>query len=284
MHGLRLKESSQTFEPNNILLRESFSSGSDSEEVARILVAMKSNGIEPDAATFTIMIEELVGRMEDAPAEDHVRAVNQIFKDMTSAGLRPNLETYGKMLYAVASLANGADEAVAAVEKHMGDAGFKATPHMITILIERCLDRNPATASSSIRNILKEHSLTSVSQADQTLWERVMTGYAITGETTEAMALFEDLANAGRPVTSLACLKDLLGSLLQNGERDSAKKVVSTVLDSKLMKNAGEEDDEMMNVDGRYWRHHFWFLAMQEGLIEEGVLPNEVVRNLTKSR
>lgn len=272
-------------EPNirtfNILIRESFrSSRSGSpEDVKSLLRAMKSQGVEPDGATFTIIIEELLGGLESASAAEQVHVVEQILADIQAAGLRANLETYGKMLYAVSSLANGgADEAIAAVQQHMRADGFSATSHMVTILIERALSRDPlpSDTGATIRALLQEHRLSNINQGDQTLWERVMSAHAVTGDVPAAMDVFGQLARAGRPVTSLPCLSDLLKALLADRNAKTiadAKEVVMVVLNHKLERAAVQ--GEFLERDDRYWRHHFWFLAKENGLIDDGasVLP-----------
>ncbi|PTB66546.1 hypothetical protein BBK36DRAFT_1159577 [Trichoderma citrinoviride] len=263
----------ENIEPNvrtyNVLIRQAFRDDSP-DDVQTLLKVMSEHGIDPDPATFTIILEEVIGRMGEASAADQVEAVHSVFQDIQRAGLRPNQETYGKMLYAVSSLANGSDEAVAAVLTHMRDnTDFKVTPHMVTILIERALGRDPPDMGA-IDTLLAGHGFSRVSDGDQTLWERVMSANAITGNTDRAMDIFHDLQKAGRPVTSLPCLTDLLWALLGADKRDEARHVVDVVLDYKT----GEGDWDGDFKDERYWRHHFWFLANERGLLEGRELPD----------
>lgn len=262
----------EQIEPNvrtyNIIIRQSFRDGSP-DEVQNLLKVMSENNIEPDSATFTIILEEVIGGMGPAPAADQVEAVHLVFQDIAKAGLRPNQETYGKMLYAVSSLANGTDEAIDAVLKHMRQDDFKVTPHMVTILIERALNRDPPSMKD-IDTLLLEHGFSHVGVGDQTLWERVMSANAITGNTDRAMAVFEDLQKAKRPVTSLPCLTDLLWALLASEKRDEARRVVDVVLEYKTK----DRDWEGESKDNRYWKHHFWFLAEERGLLEGREVPD----------
>ncbi|PNY25008.1 Pentatricopeptide repeat-containing protein, mitochondrial [Tolypocladium capitatum] len=268
-------------EPNirtyNILLRESFR-GDTPDDVQSLLRAMKAQGVEPDAATFTIILEEVLGVLDNTSAAEQVHAVQQVFADIEAAGLRANLETYGKMLYAVASLANGgADEAVAAVQAHMRAAGFSTTPHMVTILIERALARDHPQPGA-VQALLREHGLAHVAQGDQTLWERVMSAYAATGDISAAMAVFADLARAGRPVTSLPCLTDLLRALLAAERPEDARDVVRAVLRHKVGCAATEGVE--VGRDARYWRHHFWYMARENGLLNWAEVPLELQARL----
>ncbi|KAH7244311.1 uncharacterized protein BKA55DRAFT_573615 [Fusarium redolens] len=265
-HDLLAWAGKQGLAPNtrtyNILIRETIRMGHH-KDVDELLKSMQREGIEPDSATFTILLEAVIGRMEDASAEEQVAAIKAVFNDIEQAGLKPNLETYGKMLYALDGLPNCSDDVIAALQQHMRSNGFGSvlTPHMITILVERALRHDPPDINK-IRNLLKGNNLTKVSTGDQTLWERVMTAHAIGGDVREAMSIFDDLAESGRPVTSLSCLKELMQALLENGDMDSAKRVVDVVLKHKL------HDRESKSANERYWRHHFWYLAQHNGLID----------------
>lgn len=284
----------------NILLRETLRSANPGDDAQSLLQAMKDQGIDPDAATFTILLEALLGGMKMAPAAEQVQAVQQVFSDMEAVGLQPTHETYGKMLHAVSSLANGGtDEAVAAVQAHMRAGGLSTTPHAVTILIQRALSRDPlpANAGAEIRNILEEHGLTSVNRGDQTLWERVVSAYAVTGELASAMSVFNQLSKAGRPVMSLPCLTDLLRALLAGGDADvdadidaspttpavaaadHAREVVRVVLRHKLKRAALEA--ESSKDDDRFWKHHFWHLAREYDLVDWSEVPADLASRLT---
>lgn len=287
--------SREGIEPNirtfNIMLGESLRCATSSEQTAALLETMKKQKVEPNEATFTIILQQVLGGMEDASAAEQVQAVEQLLSDMEKAGLRANLETYGKMLYAVASLPDGgAEEAVLAVQQHMQAAGLSATPHMVTILVERALARGrgrgrglgpvgpagPAApdAGAAIRDLLRRHNLTSIGQGDQTLWERVMSAHAVTGDVAAAMDVFDQLARAGRTVTSLPCLTDLVEALLARGDAKAvadARHVVGVVLSHKL--DMAVTEPEVLAPDARYWRHHFWFLALENGLVEREKAP-----------
>ncbi|KAH7262633.1 hypothetical protein BKA59DRAFT_464210 [Fusarium tricinctum] len=265
-HQLLAWAGQQGLSPNtrtyNILIRETIRMGHN-DDVNELLRSMQKEGVDPDSATFTILLEAVIGRMEDASADEQVAAIKSVFGDIEKAGLKPNLETYGKMLYALDGLPNCSDDVIAALQQHMRSNGFGSvlTPHMITILIERALRRDPPDINK-IRSLLRDNKLTKVSTGDQTLWERVMTAHAISGGTKEAMSIFDDLAASGRPVTSLSCLNDLMHALLEKGDIDSAKRVVGVVLKHKL------HDREDKEANERYWRHHFWYLAQHNGLID----------------
>ncbi|KAL6399012.1 hypothetical protein AUP68_17548 [Ilyonectria robusta] len=248
----------------NILIRESLRAD-DPEDAKDLLRSMKNQGVQPDAATFTVLLEGVIGRMGDeATPEEQVQAVDQVFADIESANLVPNQETYGKMLYSVAGLPNGSEEAIAAVQAHMRGKGITVTAHMVTILVERALSRDPPDIHA-VRDLLREHKLKTVDQGDQTLWERVMSAFSVAREPAEALAIFDELADAGRPVTSLPCLLDLVRMLVERGDLQDAERVVGVALAHKL-----KSKEEFNN---RYWRHHFWYMAKENGLLKTADLP-----------
>jgi hypothetical protein len=254
----------QEIKPNtatyNIMLRETFRT--DARRVHDVMKSMAEDGIEPDNATFTIILEEVLSSTANADTAEQVESVNQALADMEEAGLRPNLETYAKMLYAVSSLAGGSDEAIDAILQHMKGNKLTMTPHMITILIERALAQDQPSIAS-VTSLLAKHGMTDVSKGDQTLWERVMSAHAVTGDPISAMGIFNSLAAKGRPVTSLSCLNDLLRSLHDANMMETAQRVVDAVIDHKMemIKSNGMDD-------ARFWRHHFWHLARDWGLLK----------------
>ena len=255
----------------NILIRASLRhDGTDG--VSHLLQVMAKQGIQPNGATFTIMLEEFLSKMHDASAAEQVGAIHHVLEDIAASGLQPNLETWGKMLNAVASLPDGgADEAIQVVQDRMRSSGQSITVHMVTILIERSLRRNPSD-TEAMEALLEEHKFHGVSTGDQALWERVMTGYAVAGHTEAAMRIFNNLRAAGRPVTSLPCLQGLLNALLDANMGHEAGRMVSTVLEYKM----GTQRDD--SIGEGYWKHAFWFLAQEKGLLQGLELPPDLKR------
>lgn len=243
----------------NITIKSSLK-GHSNQDVLGILKTMKSQGIEPDAATFTIILEEVIGGLHNATAAEQVLAVGHTFADMEAAGIRPNVETYSKMLHAVSGLTNSSNAAIDAVQAHMQSRGLGLTPHMITILTERCVDQG-----GDVDAVLDAHNMTTVNDGDQTLWERVASAYARTNRPDDAMRVYRELARAGRPVTSLVCLKDLLETLVASGRWEDGAEVVKETIRYKT----GERERDVR----RYWKHHFWVLAIEHGLVSREEAP-----------
>lgn len=254
---------------HNIILRRAFAAGPD--DVAWIMDMMEKNGVEPNQATFIILIEEMLALTSHDSPEAQVEAVNQVFADLARSNFALTSELYAKALHAVASLANASDAAVDAVLAHLQHQNVRVNPYMVTILIERSLQRAPRSFAP-IEALLQRHGMADTSRGDQTLWERVIRAAALTGEPYVALARFDELAAAERPVTSLPCLNELLRALVAEGDRDNARRVVDSVLHNKMVAQAQRGSHEDMD-DARFWKHHFWYIAKENNLLDETNMP-----------
>lgn len=259
---------------HNIILRKAFSTGPD--DVAWVLDVMAKSGVEPDQATFVILIEEVLAMTGSDTPEQQVAAVNQVFADLARVRMRPSLEVYAKVLYGVASLADASDAAVDAVMAHLQHQNVRVNPYMVTILIERALLREPGSFAP-VQALLKKYGMNELARGDQTLWERVIRAAAVTGRPDVALDMFDKLAAAELPVTSLPCLKELLVALLDKGRADEARRVVGAVLKNKMAAAAQKGAGTDMH-DARYWRHHFWFVAKENQLLDYETMPSGLQR------
>ncbi|OAA69795.1 Major facilitator superfamily domain, general substrate transporter [Cordyceps fumosorosea ARSEF 2679] len=264
---------------HNIILRRAFSSGPD--DVAWIMELMEKNGVEPNQATFVILIEEMLALTGADSPEAQVEAVNQVFADLARSKFALTGELYAKALHAVASLADASDEAVEAVLAHLRHQKVRINPYMVTILIERSLQRDPRSFAP-IEALLHRYGMADISRGDQTLWERVIRAAALTGEARTALARFDELAAAGRPVTSLPCLNELLRALLAEDDTESARRVVDTVLHNKMaaqaQKGSTHGEDGGGDDEARFWKHHFWHVAKENQLLDEKNMPGGLHR------
>ncbi|KAJ6787611.1 hypothetical protein PWT90_05012 [Aphanocladium album] len=254
---------------HNIILRKAFAAGPD--DVAWLMDVMAENGVEPNQATFVILIEEMLSLTGSDAPETQVEAVNQVFADLARSNVALNAELYAKALHAVASLANASDAAVDAVLAHLQHQNVRINPYMVTILIERSLQQQPREFAP-IHALLEKHGMQDISRGDQTLWERVIRAAALTGQPGLALDLFDQLEAADRPVTSLPCLNELLRALAVEEDLVSARRVVDSVLRNKLVAQtqSGAHGDVH---DARFWKHHFWYVAKENNLLDEANMP-----------
>lgn len=274
----------------NILLKETLrNNDQDSETEARVGTArpaesgvmqlfqsMKAASIEPDAATFAIMLEEALGGLQGTTAGQQVEAVDHVFQDIHDAGLQPNQEIFGKLLYAVASLPQSADDAIEAVQDRMRRAGWHITPHMVTTLLDRLMARDPPPSGAAITALLEKHRCTTMAKGDQPLWERAISAYSVAGDVPRAWALYEDMRAIGRAPLQRFANADLVFALINAGKVDEARQVVQLV----LKKTDPNVEGRQLKDGDRYWRHRLWHLAHAHGLLDPDTVPLELKKVL----
>lgn len=261
----------------NILLGESVRTDLSGLEVPRLLKEMKQADIEPDTATFTIILEQVVGGAATGNADEQVLAIDSIFSSIKAAGLQSNLEVYGKVLHAIASNPNGADRAINAVIRNMKESGYATiSPHMALTLVERHLDHSQAVTSASVTALLRQHGFTSIATGDQRLWERVMSAHAVLNDVEAAFGLYKDLYEAGRPPDRLFCLRDLLAGLIKENRMADARLLVDRTLLTMVRR--------IPELNRRRWKHHFWHLAETHDLLGEKEIPEGLRQALHQTR
>lgn len=281
----------------NTLLRPLLRAGRVAE-ADRVLEAMREQGVRPDPATITIMSEAALAAMADQTADEQAQTLERVFSVMRRAGIAANMKIYAKMVHALLrGGGDGAEKAVGAVLAHIRSRGWRPSPHIYTMLVSHHFARDPldvAAVRALTRRMEEEEerkgermgagaggarsgsaddgaaggSGEEMSQAglDRVFWLRVVKGYGMAGELEDAMRIFGRLAASGARIDPQD-VEPLLRLLVARERWDEARTVVRTVAGQGRGKGAdGGERDE--RDDGRRWRHQFWHLADQYGLLE----------------
>lgn len=103
---------------------------------------------------------------------------------------------------------------------------------------------------------------------DRVFWERVVRGFSQVGDTASAQKYFAHIADSVSVTSST--LEDLLRALISNNEWDAAAHLVAKVQAQKTVQvQSGVGGDTARLVDARQFRHRFWHLANQHGLLKE---------------
>ncbi|CAK7197457.1 hypothetical protein SEUCBS139899_000104 [Sporothrix eucalyptigena] len=280
----------------NTILRPLVRDGTG-DEVGEVLKMMRVRGISPDEATITILLDGALGNgaMAGRSAEQQAEAVKTLLAEVEAFGLEANLQTYAKIIYLLlendrsssASPGNQASAAVSVVLKRMRQRGLAASAHIYTILAEHYFACNPPDLDAVHRLIengdpgiiLPSSSSSSPASAsaspspppslDRVFWERVVRGFAQVGDTASAQRYFVNIADS-LSVTS-STLEDLLRALIHNSEWEAAAELVAKVQAQKTLwvqSVAGEAVPSKSNYDARQFRHRFWYLAAEHGLLQ----------------
>lgn len=255
----------------NTLLRPLLRQG-QTQEVQDLLSMMRTLNIHPDSATFTIILEAHLAGIGAKPAYEQVQTIHHAIRRVEAAGVEANMQTYGKMIYTLLQEPN-TDPAVKAVLAHIWGRGLELSSHIYTMLAEHYFSMDPPDASA-VTALIENRGLRQNKKIDRVFWERVIKVYCKVGQTDKALDIFKDLSRDGSPIT-FSTLYDFLLALVQEGRREEAAGVVRTV------KEYNEEADEPgvegglgkkgPMAGGRFWKHRFWHLAEQNGLLGEGV-------------
>ncbi|ROT38856.1 hypothetical protein SODALDRAFT_277763 [Sodiomyces alkalinus F11] len=230
------------------------------EEADRILTSMKTSGVAPDGATFTIILETALAEMGTQTPDSQRRTVAKVFAEMSACGIEPNQETYAKMLHVLVRAGNVARVPIEAVLAHLRGSGLQPSPEICTILFEYYFSRRPRDWDAIRALIADRRSRTRV-LTDRVFWETVMRHLNSAGDNAGALEIFYDMDDWGI-WPALPVLEPILRSLTDRGDWDAARQFVQTVM--------RQERSPAADQGGRYWKHAFWAIAKDYGLMEEG--------------
>lgn len=275
----------------NTLLRPMVYKG-DVQQVDRLLNAMKDQNVQPDAATFTVLLDGLIGSTKDTSPEEQINSLHELFASMEAAGVSANMETFARMMHLLLR-DPGANSAAAvdAIRRYMRERGLRLSPYIQTILMDHYFSQDPPDMVA-IDALVEESGFKTEEDGrlrlqvlerggrghDRVFWERMIKGYATAGEVDKAYGIFEETDNLGSALT-LDTLDILLRALVRAGRIDEAGKMVVMVLRhrqrSDVYSNVNDgrvESGEGQRLLGRYWRHRFWGFAVDCGLVSVATL------------
>jgi pentatricopeptide repeat protein len=278
--------SKQGIEPDiytfNTLLRPLLRRG-DMAAIEALFETMRSANISADVTTFTLMLEGTLTDISHLAPPEQVALVRHILTEMKSAGIEANMQTYAKILHLL--LRQGGDQAnepVKAVLAHIWRRGLELTSHIYTMLAEHYFSRDPPDAAA-VTALIENRRLHDNKDIDRVFWERVIKGYCQAGETERALAIFDRVFVSGTNIT-FSTLYDLLKAVIKHDDGTHAAAAPRIV---EAARKIGMADEERTG-DGpsavapptthaerkRLFKHRFWHLAHQHGLLGEqlGVL------------
>ena len=138
------------------------------------------------------------------------------------------------------------------------DRGWHPSSHIYTMLVDHHLSQEPADIAAA-EDLIAEFRQREPMRDSRVFWLRVMNGYAKAGELDESMEVFRRLMAASTSISPHDATR-LLRGLVQHGRMDDARKLVNGVLGSAGEGPAKEGE--------RQWRHRFWHVAQENGLLE----------------
>jgi pentatricopeptide repeat protein len=255
--------SKQGIEPDiityNTLLQPMLREGL-SKEADDLLATMEKEGIRPDAATFTIVAETALDKVAGQDELDLEKAVENLLATMEAWNLPINHEVYGKVLYTLLRTGDLASGPTQKVLEHMSARELDPSPHMYTIIAQYYLSRNPPDIAA-VERLTSDSRAQKVVAADGVFWQTVAEGYARAGKTGAALAAFNKAVEVDNRASLLPVAEHLIRGLVAESWTEDAERVVRIMLERVPQQAAGE--------DARVWKHHFWHLAKNYGLLPD---------------
>ena len=267
----------------NTLLRPLVRRG-DMAAIDEVFATMRSINIQADVATFTVLLEGALTDIGSLPPPQQVSLVKRILSEMKSARVDINMQTYAKIFYLLLREGDRASEPVKHVLEHVTNRGLELTSHIYTMLSQHYFSRDPPDAAA-VTKLIEKWRLHDNKGIDRVFWERAIKGYCASGEIGRALGIFDRVFAKGATIT-FGTLHELLSALIVVGDRAAAARVVEAA--RRIGK--GEDVDVDEHGDGhawrgkgrgvvaggvgggegkRYWRHRFWHLAFEQGLMGE---------------
>ncbi|KAI0155076.1 hypothetical protein GGR52DRAFT_529538 [Hypoxylon sp. FL1284] len=231
-------------------------------DVRRLFATMKRSKVDADEATFTIVLDEAFSTILPEDTERQANMVMRVVEHMQAAGLEVNLQTYGKMIYNLLRMGDGAVKAVKAVLAHILAQGLELSPHIYTMIVEHYFARQPPDLEA-VGALLKRHRLLDREDMDATFYDRVVRGYAEAGRPASALDIYWRLSAAGLPVI-LSTQLELLTALFRDGAVDDATRLVANT--KRMFEESHRAADSV--DDAGFWGHPFWSFAERHSLYE----------------
>ncbi|ORY59144.1 uncharacterized protein BCR38DRAFT_445713 [Pseudomassariella vexata] len=245
----------------NTLLRPLIRDNRD-EEVKSLFSTMQDLGIHADEATFTIVLDGALARIDPNQPEQQVKVVSAVFEEMHAAGLEANLQTYGKMIYLLLRSGDRATESVKTVLEHLWAHGHELSPHIYTMLVEHYFSRHPPDLHA-VDSLLQRRRLLDYDDMDRVFYDRIIKGYALVGDMDTSLDIYRKLTAAGFLV-DVATQFELLKVLLRAQRAQDARELVEcTVRKYREQHGAGFRGSS----HARFWGHRFWDVAGRNGLL-----------------
>ncbi|KAI0841587.1 hypothetical protein F5Y06DRAFT_259850 [Hypoxylon sp. FL0890] len=245
----------------NILLRHFIRDGR-SEDVRRLFAIMRDTDVRADEATFTIVLDAAFEKIAEDDVEELARTISGVLDEMKATGLKPNLHTYGKMIYHLLGSGDRAKEIIKVVLADLWSEGYELSPYIYTMLVEHYFARQPPDLDA-VETLLQRRRLLDYEDMDNVFYDRVIIGYSKAGQPGKALEIYYRVAKAGISVI-LSTQMELLVALLKQDRTEDAKAMVANTKRMFVESHRTVDDIEKAG----FWGHPFWRLAYQHGIFE----------------
>ncbi|KAF3770501.1 hypothetical protein M406DRAFT_349256 [Cryphonectria parasitica EP155] len=264
----------------------------DAVQIDALLKMMYEQKVQPDSATWTILLDGIISNIKNTSPDEQRRSVEKLLQTMDVEGVKANMETFARIMHLVIRDGHQShhhtEGAIGAIYNHIRSKGLQPSPHIYTILLDHYFSRTPP-ALDEVNQLLAECGFDSHHcvlldrgrRLDKVFWERVIRGYALAGDLDRAFGLFEQVSSLSGSAITLEALEDLLRCLVRENMMTEARRVVDHVRLHRMNAHAHAVPTTPVAVEmfgaglpngsersrHRYWRHGFWAFALDCGLL-----------------
>jgi pentatricopeptide repeat protein len=221
----------------NILL-QLYISEQDNATVLQLLKKMEMDGIEPDMATYTMLIRAAFDNDQFSglsPSEQSAR-VTALFSELEAGGLKLNSYIYSSTIDRLLKQ-YGNFQAVRAAVDHMLSRNLTPTPHIYTSLITHYFQQSPPDINAVDSLWLTVMKIPGT-PTDKVLFDRIIEGYAAVDEVGKMMAVLTTMSKHGK-LPGWPALTAVVSALARAGDWERARSVVKDVQNGEGVAQGG---------------------------------------------
>ena len=232
------------------------------KEAIAILDQMPGQGVQPDVATFTMLIDGIYKSEAGAEMtlEQQQNFATEVLEMMEKLGTEANLITFGALINGL--LNNGNLEAAKSVLLYMEDRGKPCPPQIHTVLMKYFFSQEePDTAS--VKDIWQKVNTADL-KADSLFFNTMVQGFASVNEFDLTLQFLTKMSRNGMDPT-WTTLSTALRALVDAGQRDRAQAIVDGAASAMARGSMGIGSGSMKGTSERQ-RDAFWALAESVGM------------------
>lgn len=246
----------------NIFLRMALQEG-DNGRAFKLLKHMDDKQIQPDIATFTLIIQATLKQYSfiDLPKAEQGRTVFTLLDEVESQGVKLSSRLYSAVIDGLLKQHSNIS-AVRGVLDHMNNRNILPTTYVYTMLATHYFTRDPPDIEA-VDSLWTYVTTTPGVLIDNIFFDRVVEGYAQCGEVGKMMTALARASKAGQH-PSWKALAAALQALTDVHDWDRAKQLISDVEKGEGLAKAG------ISAKGSYFgQSKFWALVRELGLSRE---------------
>ncbi|KAJ4339933.1 hypothetical protein N0V87_002871 [Didymella glomerata] len=211
----------------NILIQMYFKAG-DSATALRMLKQMEQSGLQPDMATYGMLVTATFnnGALDNLSEQDRASRLIEMFEELEAGGLRLNNHIYATAIDRLLKHYES-HNAVRDLMDHMRSRNLSPSAYNYTSLITYYFQQSPP-AIHAVDSLLQQVFDSPHSDTDKIMFDRAIEGYAEHGEVGKMMSVLTRMSKNGKH-PGFQALTAVIRALVAAGDFDRARFIVRDV-------------------------------------------------------